>query len=407
MRGLVLEGGGAKGAYQIGAWEAFRYLGIEFDAVTGTSVGALNGALYVQGDYEKAYDLWYNLRPEQVIQGDAKAIEKLSTLEIGKGDLDPIARYVASVFATGGLDISPLKQMLDTLLNESRIRASKVDFGIVTVSLTDFKPLEMFINEIPVGQLSEYLLASANLPVFKLNRLDGKLYIDGGFYDNLPINLMSSKGIREIVAVELGSLGIRQPVKRDDLSITWITPSEDIGRLLEFNPDKIRRNMKLGYFDTLRAYKDYRGSIYFLEGDLGPGWGMENLLKLTEQDIIPIRNWMDAEDMEPRRFLFEMLIPLLSELLETPVSANYDDLLLRYFEVIARMNKVDRLQIMDVNGFVQSIGQIYENLPCAVPGSFVESVARHLRQNSMYLKTQRGDFLPWVFQYFIQGFRNH
>lgn len=407
MRGLVLEGGGAKGAYQIGAWEAFRYLGIEFDAVTGTSVGALNGALYVQGDYEKAYDLWYNLRPEQVIQGDAKAIEKLSTLEIGKGDLDPIARYVASVFATGGLDISPLKQLLDTLLNESRVRASKVDFGIVTVSLTDFKPLEMFINEIPVGQLSEYLLASANLPVFKLNRLDGKLYIDGGFYDNLPINLMSSKGIREIVAVELGSLGIRQPVKRDDLSITWITPSEDIGRLLEFNPDKIRRNMKLGYFDTLRAYKDYRGSIYFLEGDLGPGWGMENLLKLTEQDIIPIRNWMDAEDMEPRRFLFEMLIPLLSELLEIPVSANYDDLLLRYFEVIARMNKVDRLQIMDIEGFVQSIGRIYENLPCAVPGSFVESVARHLRQNSMYLKTQRGDFLPWVFQYFIQGFRNH
>ncbi len=407
MRGLVLEGGGAKGAYQIGAWEAFRYLGIEFDAVTGTSVGALNGALYVQGDYEKAYDLWYNLRPEQVIQGDAKAIEKLSTLEIGKGDLDPIARYVASVFTTGGLDISPLKQLMDTLLDESRVRASKVDFGIVTVSLTDFKPLEMFINDIPEGQLSEYLLASANLPVFKLNRLDGKLYIDGGFYDNLPINLMSSKGIREIAAVELRSLGIRQPSKRDDLSITWITPSEDIGRLLEFNPDKIRRNMKLGYFDTLRAYKGYRGSIYFLEGDLVPGWGMENLLMLTDQDIMPIRNWMDAEDMEPRRFLFEMLLPLLSELLETPASANYDDLLLRYFEVVARMNKVDRLQIMDVNGFIQSIGRIYENMPCAVPGSFVESVARHLRQNSMYLKTQRGDFLPWVFQYFIQGFRNH
>ena len=44
MKGLVLEGGGTKGAYQIGAYKALRDLGIEFQGVAGTSIGALNGA---------------------------------------------------------------------------------------------------------------------------------------------------------------------------------------------------------------------------------------------------------------------------------------------------------------------------------------------------------------------------
>ncbi len=50
MKGLVLEGGGTKGAYQIGAYKALRELGIEFQGVTGTSIGALNGAFIIQND---------------------------------------------------------------------------------------------------------------------------------------------------------------------------------------------------------------------------------------------------------------------------------------------------------------------------------------------------------------------
>ena len=48
MKAIVLSGGGSKGSYQIGAWKALRKLKINYDIVTGTSVGALNGALMVQ-----------------------------------------------------------------------------------------------------------------------------------------------------------------------------------------------------------------------------------------------------------------------------------------------------------------------------------------------------------------------
>ena len=58
MRAVVLSGGGSKGSYQIGVWKALRKLKIKYDIVTGTSVGALNGALMVQNKFHKACKLW-------------------------------------------------------------------------------------------------------------------------------------------------------------------------------------------------------------------------------------------------------------------------------------------------------------------------------------------------------------
>lgn len=398
MLGLVLEGGGAKGAYQMGAWEAFRELGLEFQAVTGTSVGALNGALFAQGDYEQAYDLWYNLKPEQVIQGDPKAIEKLATLEVEVGDLEPLARYVASVFSGGGLDITPLKGLISRLMDEKRLRDSAISFGMVTVSVTDFKPMELLLEEIPTGQLGDYLLASANLPVFKLSRLNGKLYVDGGFYDNLPVNLMARRGIRKMVAVELQSVGIRQPVREDGIDITWITPSEDIGRLLEFNPEKIRRNMRLGYFDTLRVFRGLQGDRYYLEGRLPEEWGFHWLQNRDPGALKPLQEWMGLPEMDSRRFLFEMLLPALGTLLEATPHLGYDQLVLRLFEHMAQVQGLERLQVFQAQGFLDRVSQGLVEAAYPAPVSLVESVSRHLRQNPLYLKARRDEILPWVLQ---------
>ena len=57
--GLVLDGGGARGAYQIGAWKALTEAGVKVNAVAGTSVGALNGALICMGDVKSAEEIWY------------------------------------------------------------------------------------------------------------------------------------------------------------------------------------------------------------------------------------------------------------------------------------------------------------------------------------------------------------
>jgi len=60
-RALVLAGGGARGAYELGAWKALSELHIDFQIVTGTSIGAVNGALLVQGDLQLAEKLWHQI----------------------------------------------------------------------------------------------------------------------------------------------------------------------------------------------------------------------------------------------------------------------------------------------------------------------------------------------------------
>ena len=56
--GLVLAGGGAKGIYQLGAWQAIRELGIEFSVVVGVSIGSINGALIASDSFDAAKQLW-------------------------------------------------------------------------------------------------------------------------------------------------------------------------------------------------------------------------------------------------------------------------------------------------------------------------------------------------------------
>ena len=54
--GLVLAGGGTRGAYEVGAWKALKELDIEITGIVGTSIGAINGALFLQDDYDKILD---------------------------------------------------------------------------------------------------------------------------------------------------------------------------------------------------------------------------------------------------------------------------------------------------------------------------------------------------------------
>ena len=87
--GLVLEGGGAKGAYQIGAWRALREAGVRIRAVAGTSVGALNGALICMDDFEKAEQIWENIRYSSVMDEDDSLMEKLRRLQRKDFPLSP------------------------------------------------------------------------------------------------------------------------------------------------------------------------------------------------------------------------------------------------------------------------------------------------------------------------------
>ena len=75
--GLVLDGGGARGAYQIGAWTALEEAGVKVCAVAGTSVGALNGALICMDSVENAQKIWAEMKFSRVMDVDDEWMQHL------------------------------------------------------------------------------------------------------------------------------------------------------------------------------------------------------------------------------------------------------------------------------------------------------------------------------------------
>ena len=257
--GLVLGGGGAKGSYEIGVWKALHELDIPIIGVAGTSVGALNGAMVVQGDYDKAFDLWTTISVETVISMN-KAISELDS----RKKAEEIKKLIIAAVNSGGLDVTPLKKLLASTIDEDKIRKSGMDFGVVTFSLTDLKPVSIFIEEIPEGQLVDYLLASASFPAFKPMEIGGKKYIDGALDDNVPVSLMLQKKIYNVISVDISGIGIVRKIKDKNLKLIEIKNSENLGPVLEFSIERAKRNIEIGYYDAMKAFGRYKGKYYYL-----------------------------------------------------------------------------------------------------------------------------------------------
>ena len=264
--GLVLGGGGTMGSYEIGVWKALRELDVYISAVAGTSIGAINGAIIAQNDLEWAIEFWSNLKIEDVLLMDKNVLEKFNA-ELLKFDFLTLLTSFGKLISDGGLDISPLKENIKKYISEDRVRKSPIKLGLVTVSLTDRKPLELMIDQIPVGKLHDFLLASAALPAFKKHEIDGSVFIDGAFYDNLPENLLISNGYKNLITVTLPSLGINTKPKKKDLNIIALEPSDQLGAVLDFTPNLMKQNIQLGYLDTLKKVNQLCGIHYFIDFD--------------------------------------------------------------------------------------------------------------------------------------------
>jgi NTE family protein len=257
--GVVFGGGGAKGAYEIGVWKALNELEIPVEVVVGTSVGALNGAIMVQGDFDIAYNMWNDLTMSKIINlGQKNDILTQKNLS-----LVSIINIIKNSLLSGGMDVTPLKELLYKMIDEKRIRESKIDFGIVTFSLTDFKPVNLFKKDIPEGKLIDYLLASSCFPTFKPHRIDNKRYVDGGIYDNIPVSLILEK-CRNIIMVDVSGLGRIKKVDTSNNKIIYIKNSEYLGGTLQFNGENSKNNIEFGYFDTLRAFGKTIGKTYYI-----------------------------------------------------------------------------------------------------------------------------------------------
>ena len=257
--GLVLGGGGARGAYHIGAWKALAKMHIDVCAVSGASIGAINGALFIQGDLLTAQDVWLKLSLSDFIRFE----EELPVAD-NLFDLRNINQILRILLVQRGLDVEPARDLLNRYLDESVIRSSPIDLGVMTYDMTSMQPVEIFKKDIPEGALFDYLLASSSLPVFKTIKIDGNTFIDGGFYNNIPIDMLAERGIKDIIVIDPGGVELVRPPKANDLTLITIRPQVPLGGLLDMTPSIIRKSIKRGMLDTYRAFGKLTGKMYYL-----------------------------------------------------------------------------------------------------------------------------------------------
>ncbi|MCQ1057214.1 patatin-like phospholipase family protein [Photobacterium sp. ZSDE20] len=237
--GVVLGGGGAKGAAHIGVLKALEDLQIPVDYIAGTSMGAYVGGLYATGmsadeiealltsvDWEQGYQ-------DRVMRGDRRVREKQQedryqiTSELGFGFWELKApRGIVQGQTMGAILRStsgnlPVFDSFDQLVIPYRAVA------------TDIENLEPVVLD--KGDLAEVMQASMSIPgLLPPKEVKGKLLVDGGITDNLPIEVVRNMGADIIIAVDISN----EFKKRDELNTYFAVMDQLTDFMVRYNADR-------------------------------------------------------------------------------------------------------------------------------------------------------------------------
>ena len=363
---LVLGGGGAKGAYEVGAIAALDELGIKAGSVFGTSVGALHAAMYAQGSMDAAAALWDNIRLSDVVSEESLAIadDAENIFDHPEKLLEFITRYAQKK----GVDVSPLMDILHKLIDEDKIRRSGVHVGIVTTRFPSLAMVEKRLEEMETGSLIDWLMASAScFPIFPMKQVGGDRYIDGGFCDNTPVEMAVRSGARDIVAIDIGKHRSHTQYDRRP-NITYIRTSQPLGGLLTLDSALSARNSIHGYNDVMRAFGRMRGVSYSFDAVDAQALyarAQDYVIHLTQLET----SMCHSNALTRTREIGAPFFSLLEE--DLPEKADCIDYLLRGCELCAQIAEVNPAQVMT---FATLRDELHARLPLEKAESMLGSL---------------------------------
>ncbi|WP_345196280.1 patatin-like phospholipase family protein [Kistimonas scapharcae] len=274
--GIVFSGGGGKGAYAIGVWKALREFGLDqnIQAVSGTSVGALNGALFIQGNLELAEQLWLDIATDKILQFDienfAQKVAVMAATYAIPGFQGKAILQVAQFFkGRGWFSQDGLKSLIAGSGACRRVAESSVPFYVCALRQNGFQLELPLLNNAPESEVALWLQASSAIPgIFSPVTIQGKNYWDGGvvpgkFSNNTPFQpLIEKEGCTHIINIYLGRSPEVASVQKDypETRFWNIIPSEQFDGLisaLNFTPENARQLIELGYQDTAATLKRF------------------------------------------------------------------------------------------------------------------------------------------------------
>lgn len=272
--GLVLSGGGAKGAYQIGMMRALEELGIskQIKVISGTSIGAFNALSYAVGGTEKMREVMKNFYPcyERGMDNDVSdlqtAKDRVMSGTVGMDEFisDPSYRRSSS---------KPFAEYMRTALPDELLKKYTAKVYACAYSLEDACPRYFALNDLPAEEQRQIVIASGSLSfVFPPIAYRGQHYLDGGEIPEICQNGAPEDKIPLLPAVGMGldAIIVSFLIASDTVNTGLVPPATIYRELrpsvpleaypgagtLDFSPEKLASHEALGYADTLRSFAD-------------------------------------------------------------------------------------------------------------------------------------------------------
>lgn len=254
--GLVLAGGGGKGAYEVGAWRAFKEFNIEFESIAGASIGALNGLFMAMDQLDYCHFMWKGL-------GDLMATQVASSLpkvdEQALYHIDQSFKNPASikehVNKKGFIDSAPMEKVIRESLTKFNIEKN---FYVSAVNANSIETEYFSLKDQDSDYVTKCILASASIPlIFDAVNIENQHYYDGGILDNTPIKPLLEDGCDMIFVIFLKTRDMDCLKIHTSVPLVPIIPSEYLGNFQEgtmnFRKEDIQKRIELGYEDTKRV----------------------------------------------------------------------------------------------------------------------------------------------------------
>lgn len=252
--GLVLAGGGGRGAYQVGAWRALKEAGLDTQvkAIAGTSIGALHAALFMQGELSVAEEVWARISPALALDSDLAWVppERLKRFPF------PVRNGLALLGRQSGAARTGLLNLMRRHLRFDQIAASPIPGWATAVpDFTLGQARYLPFNGASQERIERILLATSAMPlIFAPVEIDGQRYTDGGAGarpDRAPVRPVYEAGCDRIIVIHLDRLSRVNPAHFPNAELLQLFPSRSLGLLftglLDFNPERARWRIELGY----------------------------------------------------------------------------------------------------------------------------------------------------------------
>jgi NTE family protein len=246
--GLVLSGGGARGAAHVGVIRALEQLHVPIDAIAGTSMGAVVGGLYAAGlDGEEIERVFRELDWQGMIRDRAPRQDLAYRRK--QDDRNILAPGALGVNARDGV-VLPLGlvqgQKINQALRKATARVSDVqDFDRLPTPFralaTDLETGEPLV--LGQGDLVTVLRASMSAPgVLTPVEVDGRLLVDGGLVDNLPVELAQSMGVDRLIVVDVSF----PLARREDFGSAFDITNQMIGIMVRRGTRESKKHLQPG-----------------------------------------------------------------------------------------------------------------------------------------------------------------